>query len=291
MHVRELEGGGRKVRVAAIPLDRQQRYERRQRGMDRVAAALRVRDVARGALHRQGAIERSAPAVLYRVAQSCGRGRLADDAGVDRATATLQRIHDRCSPIDGIPLFVGSEEQGDRPWMRRLSGDQALDRGDHGRHRCLHVRGATPVQVAVPLRGNEWIGRPAVDRSRRHDVDVSGQADERRRAPAARPQVAHSAPVHALAFESRGGEAGSNEIEAAVIGRRNRAAGYQLSRECNSFVRYALHAHSRSSSLIDVFALVCASTRLTMTAHASEQAPSAEGRLPGTTTDPAGTRP
>ena len=49
--------------------------------------------------------------------------------------------------------------------------------------------------------------------------------------------------------------------------------------------------HSRRSSLIEVFARVCASTRLTITAQYSEYLPSAEGRLPGTTTAPAGTRP
>ena len=42
---------------------------------------------------------------------------------------------------------------------------------------------------------------------------------------------------------------------------------------------------------MDVFARVCASTRLTMTAHDSEYLPSDEGRLPGTTTDPDGTLP
>jgi hypothetical protein len=54
-----------------------------------------------------------------------------------------------------------------------------------------------------------------------------------------------------------------------------------------------LYAESvaRSSSLIEVFARVCASTRLTMTAQYSPYLPSLEGRVPDTTTDPAGTRP
>jgi hypothetical protein len=42
---------------------------------------------------------------------------------------------------------------------------------------------------------------------------------------------------------------------------------------------------------MDVFARVAASTRLTITAHDREYVPSADGRLPGTTTDPDGTRP
>jgi hypothetical protein len=47
----------------------------------------------------------------------------------------------------------------------------------------------------------------------------------------------------------------------------------------------------RSKSLIEVFDRVCASTRFTMTAQFSDYLPSAVGRLPGTTTEPAGTRP
>lgn len=47
----------------------------------------------------------------------------------------------------------------------------------------------------------------------------------------------------------------------------------------------------RSRSLMAVLARVWASTRFTMTAHARLTLPSFDGRLPGTTTDPEGTRP
>ena len=47
----------------------------------------------------------------------------------------------------------------------------------------------------------------------------------------------------------------------------------------------------RSSSLMLVLARVCASTFLTITAQYRLYLPSAEGRLPLTTTEPAGTRP
>src|SRR5437016_4274453 len=46
---------------------------------------------------------------------------------------------------------------------------------------------------------------------------------------------------------------------------------------------------ARSSSLMEVLARVCASTRFTMTAQYRLTLPSAEGSEPGTTTDPAGT--
>ena len=47
----------------------------------------------------------------------------------------------------------------------------------------------------------------------------------------------------------------------------------------------------RNSSLAEVLARVCASTCLTMMAAASAWLPSFAGRVPGTTTEPAGTRP
>ncbi len=52
-----------------------------------------------------------------------------------------------------------------------------------------------------------------------------------------------------------------------------------------------VYSAARSRSLIEVLARVCASTRLTMTAQASAQRLSAEGSVPGTTTEPAGIRP
>jgi hypothetical protein len=52
-----------------------------------------------------------------------------------------------------------------------------------------------------------------------------------------------------------------------------------------------LFHQSRSKSLIEVFARVRASTRLTITAQASPGRSAACGRMPGTTTEYGGTRP
>ena len=51
------------------------------------------------------------------------------------------------------------------------------------------------------------------------------------------------------------------------------------------------HSAARNNSLIEVLARVWASTRLTMTAQYRPYLPFDEGNVPGTTTDPAGTRP
>ena len=47
----------------------------------------------------------------------------------------------------------------------------------------------------------------------------------------------------------------------------------------------------RNSSLMPTFERVRSSTRFTMTAQYRLYLPSSDGRLPDTTTDPAGTRP
>ena len=67
---------------------------------------------------------------------------------------------------------------------------------------------------------------------------------------------------------------------------RRRSLSVRLSARANG----AVH-RSRSSSLRPTRARVFASTRLTMTAQARLWVPSGAGRLPGTTTEPAGTRP
>ena len=58
------------------------------------------------ALDRQRAVQRSAPAVLDRVAKPLGRRRLADDAGVDALAARAQLVHDRGGAVDRVAFFV-----------------------------------------------------------------------------------------------------------------------------------------------------------------------------------------
>ena len=169
------------------------------------------------------------------------------------------------------------------------SAHDTLGRRDHRGHRRLHVRGAAAVEKAVALGGRERIARPLLNRARRHDVDVARQADERPRRAMARPQVADRSAIEPLAPEAGRRQTRRQQSQAAAIGRRDRAAGDELPGELQ---RVALDlGHVRSSSLMDVLARVCASTRLTMTAHDSEYLPSGDGRLPGTTTDPDGTLP
>jgi hypothetical protein len=118
---------------------------------------------------------------------------------------------------------------------------------------------------------------------------MAGKTDERTRVAISRPQVAHRSAVETLALKARCRQTRRDHVQRSIGGGRDRAARDQRFGELQ---RVALDVvHERSSSLMDVLARVCASTRLTITAQVSEYLPSGEGRLPGTTTDPAGTLP
>ena len=109
------------------------------------------------------------------------------------------------------------------------------------------------------------------------------------------PEILHRRAIDPLAVEAGVRQTRRDQIERTAIVRRDGSAGDELLRELERldvYIRCRCAGHqSRSSSLIDVLARVAASTRLTMTAHDSEYLPSADGRLPGTTTEPDGTRP
>ena len=288
MDVGDLETRRLKVLVAPIPLGRNERLQRWRRVVNRVAAPLGIRDVTLLTLHTQTPVQRSAAAVLDGVAEALGRRRLADDARVDHLAPALKRRDDECAAVDGVALLVGRQQDRDRAAATSRAGD-TLGRGYHRRHRAFHVRGATAVEKAVALGRREGIARPLFYRAGWHDVNVTGQADNRARRPMTCPQVADRSAIESLAREAGRRQARRHQTQAAAVRRRDRSARDELPGELQ---RVGLDVgHARSSSLMDVLARVCASTRFTMTAHEREYLPSDEGRLPGTTTDPDGTRP
>ena len=139
-------------------------------------------------------------------------------------------------PIDAGALFVGRQQQCDRAAVRRHSRGEPLGGRDHRGHRHLHVRGAAAEEVSVALGRRERIARPAIDRARRHDVDVPGQADERRGRAAPRPEVADRAAIDPLAGEAGCGQARRDQLQAAVVVRRDasgrRSAASRASSVC-----------------------------------------------------------
>jgi len=121
-------------------------------------------------------------------------------------------------------------------------------------------------------------------------VHVPGQTHERRGSSMARPQVLHHAAVDSLAREARCRQPRLEQRQRAAVVGRDGPAGDELLREVKRGLVERRH-QARRSSLMDVLARVASSTRFTITAQLSAYLPSADGRLPGTTTEPDGTRP
>jgi hypothetical protein len=115
--------------------------------------------------------------------------------------------------------------------MLRLAGDESFRSGDHRRDRRLHVRDAAPEQQSIAFGGRERIARPAIERTWRHDVDVSGEADKWCAAAAACPQIPHRRPVDSLARKANVGEPRGKHLQHAAIVGRDRPAGDQPLRQ------------------------------------------------------------
>ena len=289
MDVGNLKAGGLKVRVAAIPLGRHQRLERRRHVVNRVASSLGIGDVALLAVHAQLPVERSAAAVLDRVAETLGRGRLADDARVDGLAArpAAPRRQRRCRPRRRLPrpTSAGWRPTRGQPAARATRSAaviiaatdafmSAAPRPYSRPSRSVGVKGSL-VHCSIGPGGttSTWPARQTSgpdDPWRAHRLLTGPRSSRSHRKPAAARRDASRARL---------------PPSAGVTERQAMSCSGELQ-------RLALDAgHVRSSSLIDVLARVCASTRLTMTAHDSEYLPSDDGRLPGTTTEPDGTRP
>ena len=91
------------------------------------------------------------------------------------------------------------------------------------------ARESASEKRAVTNGGLERGALPLLERSRRHDVRVAGENDERRCAAAARPEIAHAVAVHAFADEPERLQAFDDHVEAAcVVGGNRRARDERL---------------------------------------------------------------
>ena len=192
MDIRALPGRRREVLVAVVPPRRGKLGDRRRHQVDRIAREMRIGDVALHALHRQRPRQRPAAAVLDHVAKPVDRRRFADDAVIDRLTLRREALDDANRAVDRRAFLVGREQHGNGAGCIGMRGDKGFDGGDEGRHRALHVGRAAPVQPAVADGRRERVGVPFVERPGRHDVGVPGEADQRMRATAPRPQIGHA---------------------------------------------------------------------------------------------------
>ena len=92
----------------------------------------------------------AATADLDHVAERRGRGRLADDAGVEHLAALAQPIEHLPGAVDRRGLLVAGDQQADRAGeLVAARRQKPLGGGDKGGDRPLHVDRAAAAQLAV----------------------------------------------------------------------------------------------------------------------------------------------
>ncbi len=170
--------------------------------------------------------------------------------------------------------------------------DEIAGGDDHGGNRGFHVGRTPSVKAAVPYGRCERIGRPFFNGAGRHDVGVAGEDEQGPPGTVPCPEVGYFAGTDRFAFEAGGGQQGPDDLLALPVVRCDGGLRDQVASQTESRVHDgASFQLSRKRSLMAVLARVCASTRLTMTAQYMLYFPLESGRLPGTTTEPDGTRP
>ena len=80
--------------------------------------------------------------------------------------------------------------------------NERFDRDDERGERTFHVGRAATVEMTVAQCRLEWVAAPRIERSRRHDVGVTGEADERAPCRPPRPEVGDAVGLQRLAAES-----------------------------------------------------------------------------------------
>ena len=154
----------------------EQRGKHRSERPDRIVGDLRVGDVALAAVDEQPSIERAAPAVLDRVAESAHACRLADDAMIETLTLCQRPVEQ----LD-LPLTAGPSSS---PVMRKLiepaNGALAMKR------KAAATAAATPPFMSQAPRPKSWtvgdlgcerIEPPALDIAGRDDVGMAGESE------------------------------------------------------------------------------------------------------------------
>src|SRR5664280_863727 len=173
--VRYLPRRGREVRVAAVPFDADELREQRRGDMDRISREVRIGDMPLHADDAELAGEGASPAVLDHVAEADHRGRLADDAVVERRPLRDEPVADTCRAIDRRAFLVAGDEKADAAAVIGRRPDELFGGDDHRRDRALHVGGAAAVELAITLGRHEGIAGPGRERAGRNDVGVAGE--------------------------------------------------------------------------------------------------------------------
>ena len=103
--------------------------------------------------------------------------------------------------------------------MIGMCGNKALAGGNETGDGAFHIGGAAPVEPAVAFGRHKGRAVPRRFVAGGHHIGMAGEAQQRRRPAAPRPQVFGVAEVHFFDFKTDGGQAlGQNLLAAAVIG-------------------------------------------------------------------------
>src|SRR5208282_1126962 len=159
----------RRLEVGVALVERgEQRRENGGERPDRIVGDVRVGDMALAAVQDEPPGQRSAPAVLDRVAERLDAGRLADDTMIE-AFASGERPADQLDrAIDGRAFLVAGDEEADRP-PKCPPGDEAQGGRRGRREPALHIAGAAspengPNRQADPSPGGTTSVCPAKTR-------------------------------------------------------------------------------------------------------------------------------
>ncbi len=155
----------------------------------------------------------------------------ADRRGLAEMQASIDSRRDRSSwttaavPSTAVAFLVRRQQQGQRAVVIRQVGDKPLGSSHHGGHRRLHVRrpaSEEPVRPVPSARTGRWSN------------DRPGRAGRRRRARPGRragrltavssPEVPDGAAVDALAGKAGLRQPRGDQLQAAVVGGRDRTA-------------------------------------------------------------------
>ena len=196
-------------------------------------------------------------------------------------------------------MFVLRQAQHERVGAES-GADRAQRQAGQFPARLVEMHGLDPD----PQR-DEFVGKAhllvKLQRARMHGHGARGLAgaavavdDAKRHAMAGQPQGEHEAGRAGADDQDLGG-VHLNSIGQLFSIAQKMDPKMTMSRTWRDISVFLTHVTTpqipRSNSLMPVLARVLASTRLTITAQYREYLPSSEGRLPDTTTEPAGTRP
>src|SRR3569833_827746 len=164
----------------------------RQRGrerMYRVLSEMRIGAVTLHAMNGQSAAEGAASAYLDRVADRLLARRLTDDAVVDALLASRQGLHDALGTLDGPAILITGGQESDRALVVRVGCNKRLSRRHHGREATLHFSCSAAVELAIADARNERVVFPLFQGSRRDDIGVACNTEDRTAPTAHGPEV------------------------------------------------------------------------------------------------------